>query len=133
MNRFLYLLILFSIYIFINPRPIYAQIVPTELEYQTLQQSSQDYVQAVVPTVPLDGGYSDDTLYDMPRVVRTDGSSVQNIQQLPKTGFPLAGFLLASLLPAGLILRKFGENSPKELSSDAPYYLHQLRQVKKLI
>lgn len=65
-----------------------------------------------------------------PSVVHVAGAapSVQ-VQELPKTGLPLAGWLLSGFLPAGLGLKRFGKGSAK--TSESANSLWQKREFDR--
>ncbi len=62
--------------------------------------------------------------YVSPQVVTVSGDN-QKVQELPKTGLPLASLALGALIPAGLRLRKFGAKK-QEASAN---YLWEERQL----
>lgn len=62
--------------------------------------------------------------------VKVAGTSTSmQVKELPKTGLPLAGWILSGFLPAGLGLKRFGSNSKDKI--DSAKYLWQKREFDR--
>lgn len=65
-------------------------------------------------------------VYSKPQVIYTDSS--YPVEELPKTGLPALGLILASLLPTGLGLKKFQQKTTTNKSAN---YIWEEKQFLK--